>query len=163
MDWRWYDSRPGAPEAGSTGLAAPGAGTLASVEDESLDLDMLAASLEADSSDVGMLLRVLADRLSGALGDRLQVERAGGLLKRSKDVRRLTVAVGDDELTAELDQGRLECTVGRRSGGIRIRSEKLAFGDWLRRLLAALQREAAYSQASRLALESIVIGNTDER
>ena len=30
--------------------------------------------------------------------------------------------------------------------------------DWLRRLLGALQAEAAHSQTARLALENIVIG-----
>lgn len=123
---------------------------------------MLAASLQADHSDVQLLLRMLAQRLSGTLGDRLQVERAGGLVKRSKDIRKLSITVGDDELTAELNRSRLECTVGRRSGGIRIRSEKVSLDEWLHRLLAALQTEAAYSEASRLALESIVIGGSDD-
>lgn len=122
---------------------------------------MLAASLETDHSDVRVLLRVLADRLSDALGDRLRIERNGGGLLRKKpgEVRQLSVVLGDDELTAALRDARLECSVSHRSGGIRIRSEKLDLSDWLRRLLGSLKQEAAHSQASRQALEAIVIGS----
>lgn len=130
------------------------------MEDDSLDLDMLASSLETDYSDVQILLRVLAERLSGALGDRLKVERDGGRFRKSSKVRQLSVTLGDDELMAAVVQGHLECTFAHRSGGIRIRSEKLVLSDWLRRLLESLRAEAAYSQATRQALESIVIGRT---
>jgi hypothetical protein len=48
--------------------------------------------------------------------------------------------------------------IGHSSGGIRIRSEAVDVDGWLARLLAALEAEAAHSQAVRLALETIVIG-----
>jgi hypothetical protein len=132
------------------------------MEDESLDLDLLAASLEADHSDVRMLLKALAERLSDALGGRLRVERSGGgvlLRKKPGDIRQLSVVLGDDELTAAVVDSRLECSVSHRSAGIRIRSEKVDLQDWLRRLLSSLRDEAAHSQASRQALEAIVIGS----
>lgn len=134
-------------------------GTLAPVEDESLDLEMLASSLAADYSDTKMLLRVLADRLAGALGDRLTVERDKAFLRKSNQVRSLSVVLGEDELSAAIRDGRLECSFSHRSGGIKIRSERLSLSDWLRRLLSSLQTEAASSQASRQALEAIVIGS----
>ncbi len=133
------------------------------MEDESLDFDMVAASLEAEHHDVAMLLKVLANRLGSALGERLRVERGStGLLRRKPgEVRRLSVVLGDDELIAAVHDARLECTVSHRSGGIRIRSERVSLADWLRALLASLRTEAASSQASREALEAIVIGTRD--
>lgn len=130
------------------------------MQDESLDLDTLAASLQADHGDVRMLLRVLAERLSGSLGDRCRIdrERSGRLLRKSNEIRQLSVTLGDDELTAGLQEGRFDCSVAHRSGGIRIRSEKVTLGEWLRKLLASLKAEAVHSEASRAALESIVIG-----
>lgn len=123
------------------------------------DLDLLASSLQADGGDVRILLRVLVNRLAGALGDRLKVERKSGKLRRSEEVRSVTVTLGDDQLTAEVHGDRLECTVARSSGGIRIRSSRVTTDEWLRRLLAALREEAATSQATRQALESMVIGD----
>lgn len=128
--------------------------------DDGFDLDLLAASLHADGDDVRMLLRVLTDRLAGVLGDRMEVERVGGrLFRRSDDVRRVSVHLGDDRLDATVDHGVLVCTVARNSGGIRIRSTRVALDRWLRQLLAALRDEAASSQATRQALEDLVVAN----
>ncbi len=129
------------------------------MEDADLDLDLLASSLQADGGDVRILLRVLVNRLAGALGDRMKVERKSGRLRRSEEVRSVTVTLGDDQLTAEVNDDRLECTVARSSGGIRIRSSRVTADEWLRRLLTALREEAATSQATRQALESMVIGD----
>ena len=130
------------------------------MDDETFDLDLLASSLKADTGDVKLLLRVLVDRLSGALGDRLRVERAsGGLFKKSDQIRKVAVTLGDEQLEASVAGSNLECTVARTSGGIRIRSTPVSMNEWLRRLLSALRDEAANSQATRLALESMVIGD----
>jgi hypothetical protein len=129
------------------------------VDDQPLDLDMLAASLGAESGDVRILLKVLVAKLSDALGSRLTVERPGRLLKRSDEIRRVSVRLGDDELDAIVDGGSVECTVARSSGGIRIRSTRVTMDEWIRQLLGALRDEAATSQATRQALESIVIGD----
>jgi hypothetical protein len=125
---------------------------------DSFDLELAAAQLRADSSDVGILLKVLVDQLSDALGPRLQVQRAGGRFRKSDEIRSLRIAMEDDQFEAEVDGPTLRCTIGHSSGGIRIRSEKVDMDTWLSRLLAVLQAEADHSQAVRLALENIVIG-----
>ena len=127
---------------------------------DSFDLELAAARLRADSSDVRILLKVLVDQLSDALGPRLQVQRAGGRFRKSDEIRSLRITMGDDRFDAEVDGPTLRCTVGHSSGGIRIRSEKVDMDAWLNRLLATLQAEADHSQAVRLALEHIVIGGT---
>jgi len=125
--------------------------------DGSFDLELAAASLRADGSDVHLLVKVLADQLSDALGSRLTVERAGRF-RKSEAIRSLSIAMGDDQFDAVVDGGTLRCTIGHTSGGIRIRSEKVDVDTWLNRLLTVLQAEAANSQAVRLALEQMVIG-----
>ncbi len=123
-----------------------------------LDLDLLASSLHADDSDVRVLLRALVTRLSSALGDRLDVEQAGSRFHKSDDIRHVSIHLGDDHLDALVNRGSLECTISRSSGGIRIRSTKVTLDEWLRRLLGALRDEAATTQATREALEALVIG-----
>lgn len=124
---------------------------------DDLDLDLLAASLRADDGDVAMLLRALVTRLSGALGSRLEVERAGRF-RRSDEIRRVSIHLGDEQLEAAVDRGALGCTVSRSSGGIRIRSTRVSLDEWLRRLLGALRDEASTTQATRQALEALLIG-----
>jgi hypothetical protein len=125
--------------------------------DDSFDLELAAASLRADGSDVHILVKVLVDQLSDALGPRLKVERAGRF-RKSEEIKSLKIGLGDDQFDAEVDGSTLKCTIGRTSGGIRIRSEKVDIDTWLNRLLTVLKAEAANSQAVRLALENMVIG-----
>ena len=125
---------------------------------QDLDLDLLASSLRADGGDVRVLLRALVTRLSDALGDRLAVERASRF-RRSDEIRRVSIRLGDDQFDATVDGGAVVCTISRSSGGIRIRSNRVGVDEWLRRLLGALRDEAATTEATRVALESLVIGN----
>jgi hypothetical protein len=130
------------------------------VADPELDLDLLASSLHADDGDVRILLNALVERLAGALGPRLTVERGRGkLFSGPGPIRRLTVTLGDDQLEATVEGDNLRCSIARSSGGIKIRSARVTTEEWLRRLLTALRDEAAVSQQTRLALESIVIGD----
>jgi hypothetical protein len=129
------------------------------VDDPALDLDLLASSLQADGGDVRLLLKSLVSRLAGALGERLTVERSGGRLRRSGEIRRVSVRLGDDTFDAVDQGGSLECTVARSSGGIRIRSTRVTMDEWLRSLLGALRAEAETSSATREALEAIMIGD----
>ncbi len=126
--------------------------------DDSFDLEVAAAALRADSSDVRILLKVLVERLADALGARLIVRRAGGLRRKSQEIRSVVANLGDDQFSAEIDGASLRCAIGHSSGGIRIRSEQVDVDTWLSRLLERLNTEATHSQATRLALENIVIG-----
>ncbi|MHB8438312.1 MAG: hypothetical protein ACYDD4_04020 [Acidimicrobiales bacterium] len=128
--------------------------------DEALDLDLAASTLRANSADVSILLEALARDLAEALGSRLTVERQRGLLKRGGPIRTLRITLGEDELGAELAGASVQCTIGHNSGGIRIRTERVDMQQWLKRLLEALRRDAAHSDAARLALEHIVIGGS---
>jgi hypothetical protein len=125
-----------------------------------MDLELAAASLRADGSDVRILVKVLADQLADALGSRLEVKRSGGRFRKSDDIQSIRITIDDDQFEAVVDGPTLRCSVGHSSGGIRIRSEKVGVDEWLARLLSLLKAEAAHSQAVRQALESMVIGGT---
>lgn len=124
------------------------------------DLELAVSSLAADSSDVGLMMRLLVDQLGAALGTRLRVERSGGLFRRASELTAVEIALGDDLLRADIDGASVRCTIGHSSGGIRIRSERVDIAAWLRRLLGGLKAEAAQSEQTRRALENIVIGGT---
>jgi hypothetical protein len=122
------------------------------------DLEVAAATLMGDTKDVRALLKALAAQLAGPLGDRLKVQREGGIFRKSEEVKSLSATIGSEEFEAELNGASIACLIGRASGGIRIRSDRVDMDEWLRRLLQALQAEAAHSESARLALEKMVIG-----
>ncbi len=126
--------------------------------DDAFDLDMAAATVQSNATDVRIMLKVLAGQLAEVLGPRVVVERAGGLLRKSGEVKALEVTLGDDVLRAQVEGASVRCSVAHSSGGIRIRSESVDLDTWLKKLLAALQQEAAHSEGARQALERIVIG-----
>lgn len=126
--------------------------------DPGLDLATAVVQLQSAASDGQMLLRLLAQELAPALGDRLTVERAGGLLRKSNQIKRIAARLGDDHLEAVADGPSIRCTIGHSSGGIRIRSEQVTMDQWLTRLLTTVQAEAERSESARQALENIVIG-----
>ena len=125
--------------------------------ESALDLSMAVAQLSADSTDLRILLKLLVTQLSGVLGDRVVVERAGRF-RKSDDIKSVRIVLGDDTLDAVVEGASVRCSIGHASGGIRIRSERVGMDVWLTRLLTALQSEAAHSEQTRLALENIVIG-----
>ena len=126
--------------------------------DDGFNLELAVSALASNATDVRIMLKMLVSELASALSGRLQVERPGGLLRRSEEIRAVQVVLGDDVLRAEVDGGSVRCTIGHSSGGIRIRSEQVDMGTWLKRLLGALQAEAARSETTRMALENIMIG-----
>jgi hypothetical protein len=126
-------------------------------DDDAFDFDLATASLRADSGDVRILLQVLCEQLADALGDKMQIRRGGGRFRKSSAVEGVSIDLGSDQFAATLDGSSLTCSIARASGGIRIRSEQVQVDEWLSRLLRALQDEATHSQATRVALENIVI------
>ncbi len=131
---------------------------IAMMSGDPMDLELATTALLADTHDLRNLLEMLARQLSGALGDRVRVERAGGRFRRSEEVRSLKVRIGGDEFAAEVRGAAVETTVGHESGGIRIRTEKVPADAWLARLLAELRKEAEGSQAARRAMENLLMG-----
>ncbi|MGP0029025.1 MAG: hypothetical protein ACLPVF_00795 [Acidimicrobiales bacterium] len=129
-------------------------------EGDAFDLEMAISTLQSNSSDLRIMLKLLVGQLSEVLGDRIKVERAGGRFRKSDDIKSVQITLGDDTLEAVVEGAGVRCSIGHASGGIRIRSEQVGMDAWLTRLLTTLANEAAHSEQTRLALEHIVIGET---
>jgi hypothetical protein len=127
--------------------------------DGAFDLSMAVSQLASNNTDVRIMLKLLVSQLGEVLGDRMMVERAGRF-RKSDDIKSVRVSLGDDTLEAVVEGATVRCSIGHSSGGIRIRSQQVGMGEWLTRLLSALQSEAADSERTRLALENLVIGGS---
>jgi hypothetical protein len=127
--------------------------------DAAFDLSMAVSQLASNSTDLRIMLKLLVSQLSGVLGDRITVERAGRF-RKSDGVKSVRITLGNDTLEAVVEGASVRCTIGHSSGGIRIRSEQVGMDVWLTQLLSTLQSEAAHSEQTRVALENMVIGET---
>jgi len=145
----------GSPNEGEEALTVSASGPGAA--DAAFDLSMAVSQLASNTTDLRIMLKLLVSQLADVLGDRLVVERAGRF-RKSDEIKSVRITLGGDTLEAVVEGASVRCSIGHSSGGIRIRSEQVGMDEWLTRLLATLQSEAAHSEQTRLALENIVIG-----
>jgi hypothetical protein len=123
-----------------------------------LDIDLLAASLRADSSDVGAFVEGLAAKLEDALPGRITVQRGRRGLRGPKLVRKIAIDAGGDRLELLRGDGdAIETRRARTSGGIVLKTETLDTDQWLAAVGEALAAEAGRNERTRQALERLLI------
>ena len=126
--------------------------------DTEMDIDLLAASLRADASDLGAFVEALAVKLEEAVPGTVRVERRREGLFGPKLVRRIALDAGGRRLELRTDSGAVQAYSSRVSGGIVLKSEELSTDEWLRALGEALALQAQHSQSTRQALERLLNG-----
>ena len=126
-------------------------------EEPALDFDLLAASLRADSSDVGAYVGSLAARLEEALPGRVRVYRWRERMFAPKQIGKVVLDLGDRRLELRYDGAGLQTSCARLSGGIVLKNEALEADEWLAVLSEALLAEARRSETTRKALERLLI------
>ena len=125
---------------------------------EPLRMEMFAASLRADSTDVKAFLEALATKLEGSLPNQTIVTRHSGLFSREHPVREITVTLGEYQyrITRER-QGPLLALRAKAVRGIVLKTEQLPVEQWIDELAGALAQTAAQSAQARAALERFLI------
>jgi hypothetical protein len=126
-------------------------------DESALDLDLLAASLRADSSDLDAFVESMATKLEEAVPGRVRVERRRNGMFGPKTVRSLSVDLGDRRLELRADGGAVQTRCARLSGGIVLKNEAVEIDAWLTMLSEALATEASRSEATRKALERLLM------
>ena len=128
------------------------------MDEGALDMDLLAASLRADSSDVNAFVESLATKLEDAVPERTRVERRRAGLLGPKQVRRIALDTGSSRLELLRDEGgAVQTRCSRLSGGIVLKTEELDADDWIAALGEALAAEAGRNERTRQALERLLI------
>lgn len=121
-------------------------------------MDLLAASLRADASDLGAFVESLAAKLEDVVPGTVTVQRSRRGVLGPKLVRRIALDAGGQRLELlRTDGDAIETSCGRLSGGIIIKRETVDMETWLDVLGAALAAEAGRSQRTRQALERLLI------
>ena len=123
----------------------------------STDLDLLAASLRADASDVSAFVEGLAAKLEQAMPSHTQVERRRAGFRGPKRVQRIVLDGEDQRLELRVSGGSIETSCSRLSGGIVLKSEHIGMEDWIGTLSEVIAAEAQRSATTRQALERLLI------
>jgi hypothetical protein len=123
--------------------------------DPDLDIELVTASLRADSSDLGAFVEALAVKLEEALPNGVRVERKGGLFG-AKKVRQIAVDAGDTRLRLDRDGANVQTSRARLSGGIVLKTERIDTDEWLQELGRTLAEQARRSAVTREALDRML-------
>ena len=126
------------------------------IDRPAVDLDLLAASLRADSSDLSVFVESLAAKLEEAVPGRVRIDRRRSGMFGAKEVRGLAIDLGDQRLELRTERGAVQTRCSRLSGGIVLKNEVLETDEWLAALSEALAGEARRSETTRKALERLV-------
>ncbi len=121
-----------------------------------LDIDLVAASLRADSSDLRAFVEALATKLEDAVPGAVSVERRRDGMFGPKQVRRIALEASGQRLELRADGASIQTRCARLSGGIVLKSEEMPTDEWLRVLGEALADQARTSQTTRQALERLL-------
>jgi hypothetical protein len=126
-------------------------------DESAIDLDLLAASLRADSSDLTAFVESLAAKLEEAVPGRVRVDRRRTGMFGPKTVRNVSVDLGDRRLELRCEGAGVTTRYAMLSGGIVLKNEELDTPEWLAMMSQALAAEASRSEATRRALERLLI------
>jgi hypothetical protein len=125
---------------------------------EPLQMEMLAASLRADSTDNRAFLEALAAKLAGSLPNQTTVVRQSSIFSREHPVKEISVTMGDYQYRIGREkQGPIIAQLAKVVRGIVLKTEQIPIDQWIDELATALAHEAEHSAQSRIALERFLL------
>lgn len=125
---------------------------------EPLQMEILAASLRADSTDVKAFLEALASKLSGSLPNQTTVTRHSGLFSREHPVKEILVTLGDYQYRISRErQGPVMTQRAKVVRGIVLKTDQIPMEQWIEELAGALAQIAANNAQARIALERFLL------
>jgi hypothetical protein len=130
---------------------------------ESPSLDMVAAALRADSSDIAIYARVLTDSLGDSLPPGcVSIDREKGSVfgrkKGSSGVSKITVRLGDQVLTLSVQRGAPVAEICKEVRGIVLSRKEVPVDTWAAELAKALVDHAEQNANTADALRKLVTG-----
>jgi len=152
------------PEGGGAAGGQDGAGQLPDLAggDPSV-VDLVAAAIRADTSDLDAYHRALSATVSDLLPvgmvevdrERTMKDRMAGREGRATSIR---IRLGDRTLELVAQHGRLLATVAREVRGVVISRQEITVAEWTLLLAQYLAQQAAESADARLALSKLLGG-----
>jgi hypothetical protein len=124
------------------------------------EADILAESIQRDAVDADTFFGTLVGRLVRALGPRVRVQQAPGLLRRVRPVIGVRVdltTTGSGVILRARRAGRnVACSVTRPVLGVVVGERPVTVSEWCDALADALIDEAAHSRSARHAMQILL-------
>lgn len=122
------------------------------------DLDLPAAALRADEAELAVSVDVLAAKLEQALPGIASVERhkVGGFRSKRREVRRIAVALGDEQFELLRENQRIQYTRHKVVRGITLSRQELGMAEWIAEIVSGVTQSAQGSEQDRLALQELL-------
>lgn len=125
---------------------------------EPLQVEMLAASLRADISDVNAFMEALAAKLAGSLPTQTEISRHSSFLSREHPVREITVGLGDYQYRIVKERkGPIQTTRAKVVRGIVLKTDLISMDQWINELANSLAEESTRNAQARVALENFLL------
>lgn len=123
-----------------------------------LQVEMLAASLRADTTDLSAFMEALAAKLAGALPNLTTVTRQSSLFSREHPVKEVAVTLGDYQYRISRErQGPLMAQRAKIVRGIVLKTDAIPIERWIEEVAVSLAQEANRSAQARAALEQFLL------
>jgi hypothetical protein len=125
---------------------------------QSVQVEMVAASLRADTTDLNAFMEVLATKLAGALPNQTEVIRHHSLFSRDHSVEQIVISLGDAQYRVTRDRRNILSTSRAKIvRGIVLKTDEISMDQWIQGLATGLSQEAARSEGARIALERFLL------
>lgn len=125
---------------------------------EPMQVELFAASLRADSTDIKAFMEALAVKLQGSLPNQTTVARQSGFFAKEHPVREITVTLGDYQYRiAREKQGPIITQRAKVVRGIVLKTDQIPLEQWINELAASLAEEASNSASAHAALERFLL------
>jgi hypothetical protein len=126
--------------------------------DRPLQMEILAASLRADTTDLKAFLEALAVKLEGSLPNQTTVTRHSSIFSREHPVKEINVTLGDYQYRISRErQGPIITQRAKVVRGIVLKTDQIPLEQWIEELAAALAEVAASNSQARTALERFLL------
>ena len=126
--------------------------------DRPLQMEILAASLRADTTDLKAFLEALAVKLEGSLPNQTTVTRHSSIFSREHPVKEINVTLGDYQYRISRErQGPIITQRAKVVRGIVLKTEQIPVDQWIEELAEALAQVAANNAQARIALERFLL------
>ncbi len=128
-----------------------------------LNVEMVAAALRADSTDLDAYHKVLSNTIGEMLPEGMvEVDRQRSMSDRVAGrpgtATAIRIHLGDKTLELSAHHGRLLATVAQEVRGVQISKKEVAVGEWVQQLAIYVAALAAESADARSALSKL-LGN----
>ena len=125
---------------------------------QSMQVELYAASLRADYTDVNAFLEALAVKFEGALPTHTKVTRHTSLFSRERPIKEIAVTLGEFQYRIGKErQGPLLAQRSHFVRGIVLNSQQIPVEQWIEEIAEALAQLAAHNQQAHMALSRFLI------